>query len=56
MDELGKNFFQLQAYFVTHFIYVVSEWGKHRLRRELFWEEIHFIITSFNAVSVCWIL
>ena len=50
VDELGQNFFKLQSYFVTHFLYVVSEWGKHELPAELFWEEINFIGSNIKAV------
>ncbi len=46
LDELGRDFFQLQCYFVTHFIYVVSDWGRHSLRRELFREEFLFIVQN----------
>ena len=50
IDELGHNFFKLEAYFVTHFLYVVSEWGKHSLQTELFWEEINFIVRNMKHV------
>lgn len=52
IDELGHNFFKLEAYFVTHFLYVVSEWGKHTLQTELFWEEINFIVKNMKHVRV----
>jgi hypothetical protein len=56
VDELGHNFFKLQAYFMTHFIYVVSEWGKHQLPQELFWEEVCFIMNSMAHVGDCVLL
>ena len=51
VDELGHDFFRLQCYFVTHFIYVMSDWGRHMLQRELFKEELVFI--SSNLAQVC---
>jgi len=44
LDELGHDFFQLQCYYLTHFIYVVSDWGRHSLRRALFQEEFIFLV------------
>ena len=48
IDELGHNMYKLQCYFITHFLYVMSDWGQHSLRRELFAEEFHFIIANFQ--------
>lgn len=50
IDELGHDFFRLQCYFVTHFIYVMSDWGRHTLRRELFEEELVFIASNLTQV------
>lgn len=50
VDELGHDFFRLQCYFVTHYIYVMSDWGRHMLQRELFEEELAFILSSLNQV------
>ncbi len=50
LDELGHDFFQLQCYFLTHFIYVVSDWGRHSLRRELFREEFLFIVENLPTL------
>jgi hypothetical protein len=50
IDELGHDFFRLQSYFVTHFIYVMSDWGRHTLRRELFEEEFVFIASNLTQV------
>jgi len=33
IDELGHNFWKLQCYFLTHLIYVFSDWGQHALSR-----------------------
>jgi hypothetical protein len=46
LDELGEDFWKLQCYFVTHFIYVMSDWGERNLRRELYLEEFKYIISS----------
>jgi len=48
LDELGEDFWKLQCYFVTHFIYVMSDWGERRLRRELYLEEFRFLTSSLN--------
>mmetsp|Transcript_10099 Transcript_10099/g.32996 ORF Transcript_10099/g.32996 Transcript_10099/m.32996 type:complete len:493 (-) Transcript_10099:563-2041(-) len=50
LDELGHDFFQLQCYFLTHFIYVVSDWGRHSLRRELFREEFAFVVETLPTL------
>ncbi len=50
MDDLGRNFFKLECYFVTHFLYVVSEWGKCCLQADLFWEEVQFIARNMKVV------
>ena len=50
VDVLGHDFFKLQCYFITHLVYVMSDWGQHPLRRELFLEELQFIVDHFNQV------
>lgn len=50
IDQLGHNLYKLQCYFITHFLYVISDWGQHGLKRELFHEEFHFIVSNFEAV------
>lgn len=50
IDELGHDFFRLQCYFVTHFIYVMSDWGRHMLQRSLFEEELVFIVSNLHQV------
>mmetsp|Transcript_3775 Transcript_3775/g.11170 ORF Transcript_3775/g.11170 Transcript_3775/m.11170 type:complete len:661 (-) Transcript_3775:184-2166(-) len=50
IDELGHDFFRLQCYFVTHFIYVMSDWGRHMLQRSLFEEELVFMVSNLHQV------
>ena len=52
IDELGHDFFKLQCYFITHLLYVFSDWGQHPLCRELFAEEFEFIANNMNKVIV----
>lgn len=35
---------------MTHFIYVMSDWGRHMLQRELFEEELSFIVSNLKQV------
>ena len=51
LHELGKDFFNLQCYFITHFIYVMSDWGRSRLRKELYWEEYQFLVNNLACVA-----
>lgn len=46
IDELGHNFYRLQCYYLTHLIYVFSDWGQHALRRQLFPDEFEFIVLN----------
>jgi hypothetical protein len=48
IDELGHNFFRLQCYFLTHLIYVFSDWGQHAVRRQLFAEEFEFVVRNMT--------
>ena len=48
LDELGEDFWKLESYFVTHFIYAMSDWGERPLRRELYMEEFKFLTSSLN--------
>jgi len=48
IDELGHNFYRLQCYFLTHLIYVFSDWGQHALRRQLFADEFEFIVRNMT--------
>jgi len=50
VDEMGHDFFKLQCYFLTHFIYVCSNWGQHALRRHLFAEEFEFVLANIKQV------
>ena len=48
VDELGHNFYKLQCYYLTHLIYVFSDWGQHALPRQLYAEEFEFIIRNMK--------
>lgn len=50
IDELGDHTFVWQCYFVTHLIYVFSDWGQHKLSRQLFSEEFEFMISNMELV------
>ncbi|KAH9255408.1 hypothetical protein BASA81_006527 [Batrachochytrium salamandrivorans] len=50
LDELGESFFKLQCYFITHFIYVMSDWGEHGLVRQFYEEEYQFIVRNLGYV------
>jgi hypothetical protein len=49
LDILGMNTFTHQCYFVTHLIYLFSDYGQHTLNRHLFAEEFFFIIESMGV-------
>lgn len=51
IDELGHDFFKLQCYYVTHLIYVLSDWGRHALQRSLFEEELTFFVSNLDQAS-----
>jgi hypothetical protein len=50
IDELGNDTFLWQCYFITHLIYVFSDWGQHLLPRQLFSEEFEFMISNMDLV------
>jgi hypothetical protein len=50
IDELGEDYFKLQCYYLTHLIYVFSDWGQHTLHRQLFAEEFEFIVINMRLV------
>jgi hypothetical protein len=50
-EELGHRVFLHQCYFITHFIYAMSEWGRHRLCINKFWEEFAFIVENIKLVA-----
>ena len=50
LAELGDDFFRLQCYFLTHFLYVASDWGAHALRAELYAEELAFLLENLSVV------
>jgi hypothetical protein len=47
-DELGYDYFRLECYFMTHLLYVFSDWGQHTLNRQMFSEEFEFILMYMN--------
>lgn len=49
VDDIGHSSFMGQAYFVTHLIFVMSDWGAHRLDPSLFAEEVVFIISNIET-------
>lgn len=50
IDEVGRDFFKLQCYFLTHLVYVFSDYGQHALPRHLFAEEFEFIVVNLRLV------
>lgn len=48
IDELGKDTYKWQCYFITHVIYVFSDWGQHPLSRQLFAEEFEFLVGNMD--------
>jgi len=46
LEDIGRDFYKHQCYFLTHLIYVFSDWGEHTLNRQLFAEEFDFIIRN----------
>ena len=50
-EELGHRMYLHQCYFITHFIYVMSDWGRHRLCLNKFWEEFAFIVDNIKIVA-----
>ena len=50
LEELGENMFKSQSYFITHLIYVFSDWGEHSVNRQLFAEEFIFIAENMKTV------
>mmetsp|Transcript_8768 Transcript_8768/g.12188 ORF Transcript_8768/g.12188 Transcript_8768/m.12188 type:complete len:620 (+) Transcript_8768:3-1862(+) len=52
-DQIQSNFYKLQCYFLTHLLYVLSDWGKHSLRKDLFQEEYVFLVKNLpKAVEI----
>lgn len=49
-EEMGLDFFKLQCYFITHFIYVMADWGERKLKREFYQEEYFFICRNLVHV------
>ena len=53
---IGQDMFKHQCYFITHFIYICSDWGLITLDYHLFQEEYNFILSNLNeviALDVC---
>eukprot|EP00941_MAST-03F_sp_MAST-3F-sp1_P006109 g6109.t1 len=48
LDELGTNNFKLQSYFITHFIYVMSDWGAHQLPRNQYKPEFDIMVSTLS--------
>lgn len=57
IDAIGDDFFKHQCYFVTHLIYIFSNYGEHVLNRELFGEEFVFMVSQMfivcDTLKVC---
>jgi len=51
LDELGSDLWKLQAYFATHFVYIMSDWGSRPLRREIYQEEFRFFAEGLHRVT-----
>lgn len=49
LSELGLCSFKDQCYFVTHLIYVLSDWGTYRLPRDLLIEEFIFLQSAVET-------
>lgn len=49
-DILGNEMFLLQCYFITHFIFVLSDWGEIKLSSKLCQEEVDFIVENMQLV------
>jgi hypothetical protein len=47
-DELGSDGWKLQSYFVSHFVYIMSDWGSVSLRRELYAEEFRYFAENLR--------
>jgi hypothetical protein len=47
---LGDDFYKLQCYFLTHFVYMMSDWGAHPLPPALFAEELTFVLDNMVEV------
>ena len=51
-EELGHRMYLHQCYFITHFIYVMSDCSRHRLCLNKFWEEFAFIVDNIKIVVI----
>ena len=50
LEAMGENMFKHQCYFITHLIYVFSDYGVHSLKRLLFVEEFIFIVENMKTL------
>ncbi len=49
-EELGPNYWTHQGYFLTHLVYVFSDYGEHRLKRALYVEEFTYLAANLRRV------
>lgn len=49
-DDVGEMSYKQQCYMVTHFLYVMSGWGRFALPSQLFVEELVFCLDALNVV------
>jgi hypothetical protein len=52
LGDVGRDFYKWQCYFITHLVYVFSDYGQHALRRQLFAEEFEFMATQLVVLVV----
>eukprot|EP00474_Spongospora_subterranea_P008283 CRZ08741.1 hypothetical protein [Spongospora subterranea] len=50
LEQIGLASFKAQSYFITHLLFVMSNWGEYRLDSILFAPEITFIISNIPVV------
>jgi hypothetical protein len=50
LAELGHDFWKLQSYFASHFVYIMSGWGANDLRREFYVEEFRYFAENLRRV------
>ena len=49
--DLDHRSFIWQCYFVTHVVYIFSDYGQHTLNRQIFAEEFRFIVLNLDYVG-----
>ena len=51
LEKLGVSAYQLQGYFITHLMFILTNWGAVCLKeRSLFAEELTFLLTNMKVV------